>query len=159
MRVPATGVILLAVVFLAPLGCNKPTSDSIQLWKTTEKGPEKLHDALASHSVPANLRAEAAIAMIDIGRGEEVDTLIAGLPADDRAEIAKTLIPGYETAMTAQGPGGGQRTLEYRDALFSLRQFVPTRTRSASTGSCCPRWRTTSRRASCGRGGTRWKRC
>src|SRR5262245_17492488 len=84
MRVPASSVILLAAVLG---GCNKPTSDSIQLWKTTEKGPEKLHDALASHSVPPKLRAETAIAMVDIGRAEEADTVIAGLPADDRAEI------------------------------------------------------------------------
>ena len=125
MRVPATGVILLAAVFGGPLsGCNKPTSDSIQLWKTTEKGPERLHNALADHSVPPNLRGEAAIAMVDIGHGEEVDTVIASLPADDRAEIAKTLIPGYQAAMTAQGPTG-TRALEYRDALFSLRQSVP----------------------------------
>jgi hypothetical protein len=125
MRVRATGVILIAAVFVAPLGgCNKPTADSIQLWKTTEKGPERLHDALADHSVPPNLRGQAAVAMVDIGRGEEVDTVIAGLPADDRAEIAKTLIPDYATAMTGQG-SGGQRTLDYRDALFSLRQSVP----------------------------------
>ena len=54
MRVPASGVILLAAVAVAvaaPLGgCNKPTSDNIQLWKTTEKGPEKLHEALADQS-------------------------------------------------------------------------------------------------------------
>jgi HEAT repeat protein len=125
MRVPASGVILLAAVSVVSLGgCNKPTSDSIQLWKTTQKGPERLHDALADHSVPPNLRAEAAVAMIDIGRGEEVDTIIAGLSADDRAEIAKTLVPGYEAAMSAQGPGG-ERVLAYRDALFSLRQSVP----------------------------------
>jgi len=125
MRLPATGVVLIAAVLVVPFGgCNKPTADSIQLWKTTEKGPEKLHEALADHSVPANLRAQAAVAMIDIGRGEEVDTVVAGLPADDRAEIAKTLIPGYEAAMTASGPAG-ERTLEYRDALFSLRQSVP----------------------------------
>src|SRR6188474_2540681 len=107
MRVPAGGVILLAAVAFAvalPLGgCNKPTSDSIQTWKTTEKGPEKLHDALADHSVPPKLRAEAAIAMVDIGRAEEVDTVLAALPADDKAEIAKTLVPGYEAAMTAKG--------------------------------------------------------
>ena len=86
MRLPATGVILIAAAFVAPLGgCSKPTADSIQLWKTTEKGPEKLHEALASHSVPPDLRAQAAVAMVDIGRGEEVDTVIGGLPADDRA--------------------------------------------------------------------------
>ena len=78
----------------SPLGgCNKPTSDNIQLWKTTEKGPEKLRDALADHGVAPRLRAEAAIAMVDIGRAEEVDTVLAALPADDRAEIAKTLVP------------------------------------------------------------------
>src|SRR5262245_29445983 len=126
MRVPASGVILLAAVAVVQWGgCNKPTSDSIQLWKTTEKGPERLHDALASHSVPPKLRAEAAVAMIDINRAEEVDTVMAQLPADDRAEIAKTLAPAYEEAMTAQGPGGGERSLAYRDALFSLRQSVP----------------------------------
>jgi len=135
MRGSATGVPRLAAVFpavslalIAALGgCSKPTSESIQLWKTTEKGPERLHDALADHGVPPKIRAEAAVAMIDIGRSEEVDTVIAGLPVGDRAEIAKTLIPSYEAAMAAQGPGGApsQKSLEYRDALFSLRKDVP----------------------------------
>lgn len=133
MRGPATGVTLFAAVFGAgfPMilisgGCSKPTSDSIQLWKTTEKGPEKLHDALADHGVAPKLRAEAAVAMVDIGRAEEVDKVIVGLPADDRAEIAKTLIPGYEAAIAAQGPAGAsEKGLVYRDALFSLRQSVP----------------------------------
>src|SRR5262245_59798235 len=141
MRVPASSVNLLAAL-LVPVsvaslgGCSKPTSDRFQLWKTTEKGPERLHDALASHSVPPKLRAEAAIAMVDIGRDEEVDTIIAGLPADDRAEIAKTLLPGYEAAMTAQGPTGAtsMSTLAYRDALFSLRQSVPAEDRKRIDG-------------------------
>src|SRR5215470_10533789 len=119
MRVPASGGILLAAVSVSFLGgCSKPTSDSIQLWKTTEKGPERLHDALADHSVAPKLRAEAAVALVDIGRAEEVDTVMAGIPADDRAEIAKTLVPGYEAAMAAQGPGApiSERGLAYRDA-------------------------------------------
>ena len=130
MRVPASGVNLLAAVLVAvcPMvgGCNKPTSDSIQQWKTTQKGPERLHDTLADHSVPAKLRAEAAIAMIDIGHAEEVDTVMGGVSADDRAEMAKTLVPGYEAAM---GADRGERGLAYRDALFSLRQSVPAEDR------------------------------
>src|SRR5215831_3414031 len=130
MRVPANGAIPLATVAVAVAvvllgGCNKPTSDSIQLWKTTEKGPEKLHDTLADHGVPPKLRAEAAVAMVDIGRGEEVDAVIAQLPADDRADIAKSLVPAYEAEMTAEGPTGTEKSLAYRDALFSLRQSVP----------------------------------
>jgi hypothetical protein len=124
MRVPAT-LAAVAVVLLG--GCSKPTSDSIQLWKTTQKGPERLHDALADHSVPPKLRAEAAVAMVDIGHAEEVDTVIAQLPADDRAEIAKTAVPAYEAAIAAEGPGAttSEKSLAYRDALFSLRQSVP----------------------------------
>jgi HEAT repeat protein len=126
MRVPASGVTLLAAALavVCPMlgGCSKPTSESIQQWKTTQKGPEKLHDALADHSLPPKLRAEAAIALIDIGRADEVDTVMAGVSADDRAEMAKTLVPGYEAAM---GADRSERGLAYRDALFSLRQSVP----------------------------------
>ena len=98
--------------------------------------------------------------MVDIGRGEEVDTVIAGLPADDRAEIAKTLIPGYATAMAEQGPAADQRALDYRDALFSLRQSVPAEDQEADRRRAAARaGERTSRRASCARAGTRWTRC
>jgi HEAT repeat protein len=101
--------------------CNKPSSDNIQLWKTTEKGPERLHDALADHGTPPRLRAEAAVALVDIGRAEEVDTTFQTLPADDRTEIAKSLEPLYEVAMKDPSP---DKALAARDALYSLRQFV-----------------------------------
>jgi HEAT repeat protein len=103
------------------VGCNKPTSDNIQLWKTTEKGPERLHDALADHAVEPRLRAEAAVALVDVGRSEDVDTTFQALPADDRAAIAKSLEPLYEVAMKDPSP---DKALAYRDALYSLRQFV-----------------------------------
>lgn len=120
-RLPRAASTLALALALAG-GCNKPTSDSIQLWKTTQKGPERLHDALADHGVAPKLRAEAAAAMIDIGRAEEVDTVIQSLPADDRAEIAKTFQPMCELAMKDPSP---DKALAYRDALYSLRQFVP----------------------------------
>jgi HEAT repeat protein len=101
--------------------CNKPSSDNIQLWKTTEKGPERLHDALADHGVEPRLRAEAAVALVDVGRSEDVDTTFQALPADDRDAIAKTLEPLYEVAMKDPSP---DKALNYRDALYSLRQFV-----------------------------------
>jgi hypothetical protein len=116
------GVALLALG-LGGLGlaCNKPSSDNIQLWKTTEKGPERLHEALADHGTPARLRAEAAVALVDIGRAEEVDTTFQTLPADDRAEIAKNLEPLFEVTMKDPAP---EKALSARDGLYSLRQFV-----------------------------------
>ena len=67
------------------LGCStRVSSENIALWKTTEKGPERLHDALADHSVAPKLRAEAAVALVDLGRSNEVDTILTGASADDR---------------------------------------------------------------------------
>jgi HEAT repeat protein len=101
--------------------CNKASSDNIQLWKTTEKGPEKLHETLADHGTPPRLRAEAAVALVDIGRAEQVDTTFQSLPSDDRAEIFKSLEPLYEVGMKDPAP---DKALEARDGLYSLRQFV-----------------------------------
>ena len=123
-RHPRSALARSALALVLPTlfaGCNKPSSDSIQLWKTTEKGPEKLHETLADHGTPPRLRAEAAAALVDIGRAEEVDTTFQSLPPDDRAEIAKNLAPLYEVAMKDPSP---DKALTYRDALYSLRQFV-----------------------------------
>jgi HEAT repeat protein len=98
------------------------TSENIALWKTTAKGPDRLHEALGDHSVPAKLRAEAAVALVDMGHDDEVDTLLTNAPADDRAEIAKSLEPLYEVAMKDPSP---DKALAYRDALFSLRGVAP----------------------------------
>ncbi|MEO5768672.1 MAG: hypothetical protein ABIS92_10010, partial [Polyangia bacterium] len=75
---------LLAVVFSSALGCSKPSSDNIQLWKTTEKGPGKLAEALRDRGTDPKLRAEAAVALVDIGRAEEVDAALATIPASER---------------------------------------------------------------------------
>src|SRR6478609_960870 len=112
---------LALVAGLSVPGCNKPSSDNIQLWKTTEKGPAKLSEALADHGVPPRLRAEAAIALVDIGRAEEVDTIFQSLSPEDRAAIAKQLEPLYEVGMKNPTP---DKALESRDGLYSLRQFV-----------------------------------
>jgi hypothetical protein len=101
-------------------GCSKPTSEKIQLWKTTEKGPEKLRETVADKGVAPRLRAEAAAAMVDTGRAEEVDAMMSTMSADERAEIGKTLEPLYAVAMKEPQP---ERALSYRDALYSLRQF------------------------------------
>jgi hypothetical protein len=110
----------LVVALLAGAGCSKPTSESIQTWKTTQKGPERLKDAVGDKSIPARLRAEATVAMVDIGRAEEAEAVIGPLPAEERFEIVKVLIPLDEVAMKDPSP---EKALGFRDALFSLRQF------------------------------------
>jgi hypothetical protein len=116
-------------------GCSRPSSENIQLWKTTQKGPERLNDTLADHGVEPRLRAESAVALVDIGRPEEVDTVLSQTSADDRAEIAKTLVPAYEVAMKDPAP---ERALAYRDALYSLRQVLPPDDQKRIDGALLP---------------------
>ena len=114
--------LLIALPVIGPaLACSKPTSDNIQLWKTTQKGPDRLHEALADPTVAPRLRAEAAAALVDIGRADEAEAVMAQIPAGERAEILKTLIPADEVAMKDPTP---DKSLAVRDALFSVRAYA-----------------------------------
>lgn len=113
------GVPLVALL----ASCQKVTSDNVQLWKTTEKGPGKLVDALGNRAVDPKLRAEAAVALVDIGKADDVDAKLANMEAGDRWEIIRPLIPLYATNASDPMPA---KSLAFRDALFSLRPLSPT---------------------------------
>lgn len=115
-------LVALAGGALVPGACDKVTSDNIALWKTTEKGPGKLTAALHERSLEPKLRAEAAVALVDLGKPEEVEVTLSGLPASERWELMKTVVPALEAAMT--GASGPEKALAYRDALFSLRALA-----------------------------------
>jgi hypothetical protein len=111
-----------AGVAVAVAGCESVSSDSIQRWKTTQKGPGKLADALKDSSVAPNLRAEAAVALVDIGQADDVDRMMAGIPSAQRWEILKTLVPLYGERMKDPDVVKARTA---RDALFSLRELAP----------------------------------
>ena len=71
---------VLGIVAMAA-ACAKPSSENIQLWKTTQKGPERLHDAVADSTVAPRLRAEAAAALVDIGRADDAEAVMGQIPA------------------------------------------------------------------------------
>ena len=106
---------------LGMVACENVSSEKIELWKGTEKGPPKIEEALRSSSVAPSLRAEAAAALIDMGIPEKVDETMAVVPALERWEILKTLIPLHVKTMTgAPLP----KARDARDGLFSLRQYA-----------------------------------
>jgi hypothetical protein len=112
----ATGVALGAA------GCEGVSAENIQRWKTTQKGPRKIADALRDSAVPPPLRAEAAAALVDIGNADESEQIIAKLPSAERWEIIKSLVPLYAERMKdPELP----RSRAARDALFGLREYAP----------------------------------
>jgi HEAT repeat protein len=111
-----------AALALAGSSCVQVTSDNIQLWKTTEKGPGKLSDAIRNRALDPKLRAEAAVALVDIGKAEDVDAALGVMQANERWDVFKALVPLYVTAMKDPAP---EKSLAFRDALFSARTLAP----------------------------------
>jgi len=106
--------------------CESVSSEKIEQWKGTQKGPPKIEEALRSSSVAPGLRAEAAAALGDLGMPEKVDEVMAALPAEQRSEILKSLVPIHIKAMeSAPVP----KARDARDGLFSVRAYAQEKTR------------------------------
>ena len=114
-------LLAIGLGLLGVAACESVTSEKIEQWKATQKGPAKIEEALRNPSVAPNLRAQAAAAMIDLGTPEKVDEAMATVPANERWDILKTLIPIHSKIMeSAPLP----KVRDARDALFSVRQFA-----------------------------------
>lgn len=103
-------------------GCD-PTAADITRWKQTEKGPGKLRAALASPDLPAELRASAAVALIDIRRGEEAEAALTEAPESSRRAVVHLALPQL-VAVVQQGAPEAPPTraqIEAKDGLFRLR--------------------------------------
>jgi hypothetical protein len=114
---PAAALLLLGVG-----ACERVTSERIETWKGTQKGPDRIEAALRSDDVPAPLRAEAAVALVDINRPEKVDEIMASLPAVERWEILKTLV---EIEIKGLASPQTPKARDARDTLFGVRPYAP----------------------------------
>ncbi len=112
---------LLGILLLGLAACESVSSEKIEQWKGTQKGPPKIEEALRSSGVAPGLRAEAAAALGDLGMPEKVDEVMAALPADQRWEILKSLVPIHIKAMES-APVPNAR--DARDGLFSVRAYA-----------------------------------
>jgi hypothetical protein len=112
---------VLGLGLVAVAACESVNSDRIEQWKGTQKGPAKIEEALRSSGVAPSLRAQAAAALVDLGMPEKVDEAMATLPANQRWEIIKSLVPIHIKAMeSAPVP----KARDARDGLFSVRAYA-----------------------------------
>ena len=106
---------------VAVAACESVSSEKIEQWKGTAKGPAKIEEALRSSAVAPSLRAQAAAALVDLGMPERVDEAMAALPADQRWQILKSLVPIHiKTMESAPVP----KARDARDGLFSVRAYA-----------------------------------
>jgi len=113
---------IAVVLLLALAACERVSSEKIEAWKNTQKGPDKIEAALRRSDTPARLRAEAAAALYDISRPEKADEIMAGVQANERWEILKTLVDIFVKGMSDPRL---PKARDARDGLFGVRRFAP----------------------------------
>lgn len=116
---PGTATVLLC---LLAFGCRSVSADRIAAWKATPEGREKLVQALRDPAVPVERRAEAAAALTEVGWIDRMESAVAAMPIDDRAQLIPVVVPLLARGAVAAGAPGG----EARDALYVLRRQATT---------------------------------
>jgi hypothetical protein len=119
--------VALLASLAAVSACDSVSSENIESWKATVKGPAKLEDAVKSSGVSGELRAQAAWALVQIDQAEKVETALAAMPEAERGPLVDSLVPLLERA-AIQGADDEQE--KARDALFSVREVASAPKRS-----------------------------
>jgi hypothetical protein len=104
-------------------GCDSVTSENIQTWKGTERGPAKIQKAVRDPGVAAPLRGEALAALCEIDRLDEVEEDLQALPAEARAATVHEATPRLVKLMQGEDPAGppGRVVKACKDELYLIR--------------------------------------
>ena len=91
-------------LFILATGCSVKAED-LEKWKTTQKGPDKLAAVLLDDKYDADLRAQAAVALADVGEFAQWEVLekafkVIGEP--QRTQIIEAMVP-YLEKMVSEG--------------------------------------------------------
>lgn len=120
--------IILLVLMLA--GC-KVTSEDVEQWKGTVKGPGKIVAVLVSDNYPMDLRTEAALALVEMERSDvngvaELQKALQKLPEDTRDEIVQGMVPELKKQMAGGESAGNEEEgptpaqVQAKDAAYVL---------------------------------------
>jgi HEAT repeat protein len=113
----------LTLAFGAGAGCD-PTPEKIARWKETQRGPQKLHEALGKHGLDPSLRGQALTALVEVGLASDAVADLATLDASEKKAIIHDAVPRLAEVARGSGIAGSATTRaqrEAKDALYLLR--------------------------------------
>ena len=116
----------LVVLSLAALACDSPSSEKIQTWKGTERGPGKIRNALKSSSVAVPLRGEALAAEAELGMTEELEEDLKTFPQGEQQAVVHEALPRLFKLMQGDDPSAPPTKVARaaKDAAFLTRQYA-----------------------------------
>lgn len=117
------------VAAVAVLGGCKVTGDDVEAWKGTVKGPGKIVAVLLSDNYDMDLRASAALALIEMERSDvngvaELRKALARLEEPARQEVVRRIASDLRRLMmggdAAEGEGPSPAQIQAKDAAYVL---------------------------------------
>ena len=128
----------------AVLGGCKVTSEDVETWKGTVKGPGKLVAVLLADKYGIPLRSRAGLALIEMERGDvagvqELQRAIQKLEPLERNSILDAMVPGLQKHLAARssksGEGPAPVEIRAKDASFFLITHATPASRQALTAA------------------------
>lgn len=127
-------VAALALLIVGALAGCKVTTEDIEYWKGTVKGPGKIVSVMLADKYDMELRKHAALALVDMERQDrdgtaDLQQALQRLDEEKRHEIIRLMVPGLQQLMKqADGKSEGSATprqIRAKDAAFLLITHAP----------------------------------
>jgi hypothetical protein len=126
-------VVVVIAVAVAAAGCDKATSENLDKWTHTEKGPDKLKKAFADESLDPELSAHAAANLVHMQLEGDVRTGFQAMNKDRRAAVIAKLAPKLWDMAKVDSedalPSGGQ--IAGKDMLVDIEPWASPNDKAA----------------------------
>src|SRR5438067_1452240 len=115
-------MLLVAAASASLVACGDVTPEKIARWKETERGPGKLREAVKNGSLAPPLRAQALVALVELGMGGDAIGELEREPPASRAPVVHEAAPRLgQLAGSGTEPTTTRVQREAKDAMFLLR--------------------------------------
>jgi hypothetical protein len=119
-------LLLVSVLVVGLLGCEV-TEEKIELWKGTQQGPKKLAGTLIDPEVDMNLRAKAAVALVEINAWDLFRESFQKMEPADSGKVVNAVSPILGEMTKGEGGDDKQLTklqVDAKDGLFIMVDFA-----------------------------------
>ncbi len=118
---------VVAVLTLLLLAGCEVTEEKIDLWKGTQNGPKKLASTVVDADIQMNLRAKAAVALVEINSWDLFRELFKKMEKGDAENVVTAVTPIL--AKMVEKPGSkekpiGKLQVDAKDALFIMLDYA-----------------------------------
>jgi len=127
-------LICLAIASLA--GCEV-NEEKINTWKGTQQGPKKLAGTLIDPEIPMDLRAKAAVAIVEINSWDLFREAFQKMEKEDSDKVAAAVAPLLAEMMQGDGSeaqGPSKLQVDAKDGLFIMFDYTTGAGRQAVIG-------------------------